>query len=170
MIKKISLIMLCLYLSVAYFIPDVAYASDEAVYECKQQLLQKFPNVEAIKKQFGNEAKWQARTVPSPHDPDLELRIDSMEYPGIRISTLGYTHGGEDSFFITSADVNKAGSVDFLGIDIGSAREVVIKTFGPPQKIDGNELIYYDESEYMVIKFIFEKGIVAGMRFDNYLD
>ena len=168
MIKRISLIMLCLFLSVMCF-SETAH-SFEALYECYEQLLHKFPNVEAIKKQFGDGAKWQVETMPSPHDANLKLRIDSMEYPGIKISTLGYEYEGGYNFFIVLLDVEKAGFIEFLGIDLGSAREVVVKTFGPPQKIDGNKLIYYDESEYMVIKFIFEKGIVAGMRFDNYLD
>ena len=167
-IKKTVLTALCLSLLMMCF-SETAY-SFEAIYECNEQLLQKFPNVEAIKNQFGDGAKWQARTTPSPHDPDLELRIDGMEYPGIEIHTVGFTLEGEEYFFLVLVSVEKAGIVDFLGLDVGSAREDVIKKFGSPREIDGNELIYYDDSEYMVIVFIIENSNVAGMKLINYLD
>ena len=168
MIRKTILTMLCLSLSLMCF-SEIAY-SFEAIYECYEQLLQKYPNVETIKKQFGDGATWQKRTIPSPHDDSIELQIDSMEYPGIEIRTVGFTHEGEESYFISLLDVKKAGFVKFGGIDLGSERKDVIKAFGKPQQIDGNKLIYYDESEYMVISFIIENEIVTGMRFDNYLD
>jgi len=168
MVKRIILAALCLSFFVVCF-SETAH-SFEAIYECNEQLLQKFPNVEAIKKHFGNEAKWQEKTIPSPHDDSLELRLNSMEYPGITINTLGYFLDDEHRFFLTLVNVEKAGIVDFLGIDLGSAREDVIKKFGEPQNIDGNELNYYDESEYMVITFILEEETVIGMKLINYLD
>jgi len=168
MIKKAILTALCLSLSVMC-ISETAHGF-EAIYECNEQLLQKFPNVEAIKKQFGDGAKWQESTMPSIHDANLELQLKNMEHPGIEIRTLGYILEGEDRFFITLADVNKAGFVEFLGIDVGSVREDVVKKFGEPQQIDGNELIYHDEDEFTFIKFVVENGIVTEMRLNNYLD
>jgi hypothetical protein len=152
------------------YFSGIAYSSDEVVYKCQEQLLQKYPNVEAIKKQFGAEAKWQEETQPSIHDDTLELQIKNMEYPGIEIGTLGYAWEGEYRFFITLLGVKKAGFVTFLGLDVGSAREEAIKTFGGPQEIDGNELIYHDEAEYTYIIFTIEKNNVAEMKFVNYLD
>ena len=93
MTKKFYLLVLLLF--IAPLISGTAQAdSSKAIYECNNQLLQRFPNVEAIKNQFGDGATWQARTAPSPHDDNLELRIDGMEYPGIEIHTVGFTlHG-----------------------------------------------------------------------------
>ena len=167
--KKLVLAVLCLSLFAACT-PGIAYGSDETIDECREQLLQKYPNVEAIKAQFGSEAKWQESTTPSIHDPDLELQITGMEYPGIEISTLGYSNAGEDRYFITKLYVKKAGLVDFMGVDVGSSRENVIATFGKPQEIDGNILIYHTESEYIYIRFTIENNKVAEMIFNAYLD
>ena len=168
MVKRTILAVLCLSVFLMCF-SETAH-SFEAMYECYEQLLQEFPNVEAIKKRFENTAEWHVETVPSPHDADLKLRIDSMVNPGIEISTLGYTLEGEDYYFLILMDVKESGFVKFGGIDLGSASEDVIEAFGPPQQVDGNELLYYDESEYMVIKFILEEEIVVGMVLNNYLD
>ena len=56
------------------------------------------------------------------------------------------------------------------GIDVGAAREEVIKTFGEPQEIDGNELIFHNEAAYTYIVFTVEKNTVAEMKFNVYLD
>jgi len=169
MTKKFYLLVLLLF--IALLTSGTAQAhSPEAIYELNDQLRQKFPNVEAIKEQFGDEAKWQARTAPSLHDDNLELRIDSMEYPGIEISTVGFTLDGEVYFFLVLVNVEKAGYVKFLDLDVGSARADVIRAFGEPQQVEGNELTYFDDSEYMVVKFIIENNNVAGMRLINYLD
>ena len=167
--KKIFMAVLCLSLF-AVFYPGIAYGTDEAIDKCIEQLLQKYPNVEAIKTQFGSEAEWQERTMPSIHDPDLELQITDMIHPGIEITTLGYTHGGEHSFLITKMHPKKAGIVDFLAVDVGSARDDVIKAFGEPQKIDENMLIYHSESEYVYIRFTIENNVVAEMRYNSYPD
>ena len=169
MSKKIILAVLCLFLSVVCF-SGIAYSFEEALNECYEQLLQKYPNVEAIKKQFGAEAKWQERTEPSIHDKTLKLQINNMEYPGINIRTLGYTIEGEDRFIITLVDVKKAGFVKFGGIDVGSAREDVIKEFGKPQKIEGNKLIFHTDSEYFYITFTVDNNKVVEMKFDSYPD
>ena len=167
--KKIILAALCLSLSVMCF-SGAAFGSDEAIYDCQEQLLQKYPSVEAIKKQFGAEARWREETQPSIHDPTLELQITHMEYPGMEIDTLGYVLEGEERFFITLLAVKKAGFVTLLGVDVGSAREEVIKTFGDPQEIDGNGLVYRDEAEFVYIKFTIEENGVAEMRYVVSLD
>lgn len=149
---------------------DAAIQTIDAINKCRDQLLQKYPSVEAISKQFGDGAKWQEKTIPSPHDENLELQIKNMEYPGIEIHTLGYTLEDEDRFFIISLRVKEAGYVDFLKVDIGSAREDVIKSFGKPQKIEGNVLMYHDEAEFYLISFTIENNVVVKMRFDCYPD
>ena len=147
------------------------YRLDNAIYECYDRLLQKYPSAEAISKHFGGEAKWQKDAVPSPHDENLKLIINDMEHPGIKISTLGYSYEDEDCFFITRMDVKKAGLENFLGIDIGSAKEDVIKTFGPPRIIEGDKFIYHDsESESNRLTFTIKNGSVAEMKYDKYLD
>jgi hypothetical protein len=168
MIKKIILMALCLSLPVMC-LSDIAYGF-EAIYKCREQLLQKYPSVEAIKKQFGDRAKWQEKTMPSPHGGDLELQIRNMVYPGIMINTLGYTIEGEDSFFIILLSVEKAGFVKFLGVDIGSDRADVIKNFGNPQGIERVELTYHDEAEFYLITFTIENNKVVGMKFETYMD
>ena len=154
----------------AAFIPGTTYASDAIIYECNQQLLQKYPDVEAIKSQFGSEAEWQESTMSSMHDASLELLIREMEYPGISIIAVGYTLEGEDRHFIVKLHTQKAGFVDFLGIDVGAAREEVIRTFGEPQEIDENELIFHDEAQYTYIIFAIENNTVMEMKFNVYLD
>ena len=170
MIKKI---VLCLSL-LAVCCPGMVWGSDEAIdkaiNECREQLLQKYPNVEAIKVQFGSKAQWQEETQPSIHEPDLELQINNMEYPGIEIATLGYSNEGEYIFFITKVQVKKAGIVDFSGIDVGSSREDVLKTFGEPREIDGNVLVYCDEGGFNYLRFTIEKNQLTEMRFNTYLD
>ncbi|MCL1941322.1 MAG: hypothetical protein FWG09_05205 [Synergistaceae bacterium] len=168
MIKKIILAAICLALCVMY-LPETARGFDE-IYECSGQLLEQYPNLEAIKKQFGAEAKWEKSSMPSPHDPNLELQINSMEHPGMAIRTMGYTVDGEDRFLILLADVKKAGLVKFLEIDIGSSKEDVIKNFGEPQAIEGNQLIYQDEAEFCLITFTVENNAVVEMRFNSYPD
>ena len=167
--KTLPLAAFCVSLLAAYF-QGTTYGSDQIIYECDQQLLQKYPNVEAIKSQFGNEAKWRETTMSSIHDANLELLITEMDYPGIAITTVGYTLEGEDRNFIVKLHTQKAGFVDFLGIDVGAAREEVLKTFGEPREIDGNELIFHDEALYTYIVFTLEKNTVAEMKFTVYLD
>ena len=150
--------------------PGFAYGSDETIYECSGQLMEKYPNVETIKEQFGDEAKWLEETCPSIHDDTLELRINNMEYPGIEIRTLGYDWDEEYRFFITLMDVKKEGFVEFLGIGIGSGKEDVIKKFGEPDTAEENELIYHDEAEYNFITFTFEDNRVTEMKFVADLD
>jgi hypothetical protein len=168
--KKIILVVVCLSLLVI-FSPEHGYCSDEAIFECVEQILQKYPNVEAIKKQFGDQAKWQRETEPSPHDPDLELIINNMESPGIEIRTMGYSWEDEDSFFITLLDVKKEGCVEFHGIDIGSNRDDVIKTFGKPYTTEGNKL-HYEDSDMgnIAIEFILIENKVAEMILRTFVD
>ena len=167
--KKVVIAALCLSLFAA-FSPGIAFGSDEAIDKCREQLLQKYPSVEAIKTHFGSEAELQERTMPSIHDPDLELKITDINYPGIEITTMGYQNEGEYIFMITKVLAKKAGIVDFSGIYVGSAREDIIKVFGEPQKIDENMLIYHSESEYVYIRFTIENNSVAEMRFNTYPD
>ena len=166
--KKIILTALCLFLSLM-FSYEIALGSD-AISELHEQLSQKFPDLEEIRINFGGQAKWQRSTMPSPHDDSLELEINKMEYPGIEIITLGYTYENEDYFFINSAHVKEAGIVDFLGIDVGSARADVIKRFGKPSSIEGNKLSYVNESGYLEVIFIIKNNKVAEMSFNNYVD
>ena len=167
--KTLPLAAFCASLLAACF-PGTAYASDAIIYECNQQLLQKYPNMEAIKSQFGSGAEWQESTMSSMHDASLELLITEMEYPGISIIAVGYTLEGEDRHFIVKLHTQKMGIVDFLGVDVGAAREEVIKTFGEPQEIDGNELIFHDEATYTYIIFAIENNTVVEMKFNVYLD
>ena len=169
MLKKIVLAAICISLFVLYF-PEITHSYDDAMDELFEQIINEFPNLEAIKNRFGDGAKWQESTIPSPHDDTLELQIKNMEYSGVEINTLSYVYDDEESFFITLLNVKKAGIVKFLGLDVGSARDDVIKTFGEPQIIEGNELIYHDEDEFNFIKFVIENNEVTEMRFIRYLD
>ena len=168
MLKKIILTALCVSLPVIC-LSGVANGF-EAIYDCYEQLLQKYPSVEAIKEQFGDGAKWEERTIPSIHDSSVELKITSMEYPGIEIRTLGFTVDGEDSFIIILLRVGEAGFVKFLEAGIDSAREDVVKNFGEPQKIEGNTLIYQDEAEFYLITFTTENNKVVAMSFASFPD
>jgi len=169
MSNKIILTVFCIFLSVMYF-AEIAH-SFETVDECYKKLVRKFPSVEAIKAEFGDRAIWEERTEPSPHDNNLILRITYMSYPGIEISTMGYTWEGKDSFFITSLNVYKAGIVNFSGIDIGSARISVIRKFGRPVSNKNNELRYEDDTTGdMSITFIIEIDKVVEIRFTSYPD
>jgi len=167
--KKIILTALCLSLSLMFSYGN-ALGSEDAISELNEQLSQKFPNLEEIRINFGGKAKWQKSTMPSPHDDNLELEINKMEYPGIEIITLGYTYENEDYFFLNFVRVKEAGIVDFLGIDVGSARVDVIKRFGEPSSIEGNKLSYENESGYFEVIFIIEDNKVAEMSFNNYVD
>ena len=164
MSKKILAVLL-LYLSLMCF-SGIAYAAEDPIDELYEQLMEKYPNVEAIKEQFGAEAEWQEETFPSLHDDTIELIIRRMEYPGIEISTLEMG----DSCSVALVNVKKAGYVDFLGIDIDSAKEDVTKKFGEPQQIEGDQLIYHNESEYTYITFTLENNQVAEMRYVIYTD
>ncbi|MCL2768305.1 MAG: hypothetical protein FWE49_06240 [Synergistaceae bacterium] len=168
MVKRIILATFCLTLLVTCF-SEVARSS-EVISECSEQLLQKYPSIEAIEEQFRDGAKWQEKTVPSPHDSNLELHIKTMEYPGISIGTLEYTSDDEYRYFIISVDVEKAGFVDFLGIDIGSTAGDVKKIFGEPQQIEGNMLAYEDDNGFYLICFIIENNKVKEMKFRTFLD
>ena len=146
---------------------NIVHGSDDAISLFMRQLGQKYPNAEAIKEQFGAEAKWRTQTEPNPEDPNLIL---NMEYPGIEISTMSWTWEDESRFYIIAADVKKAGLFDFLGIDIGSAQKDVISKFGEPQRIRGNKLIYQEESGYIDIIFIIKDDKVIEMKYLCYPD
>jgi len=152
------------------FCPEIACSFDDAIYESYEYLLQKYPNVEAIRQQFGDRAEWRQTTESSPHDASIELKFNYIEYPGIEIHTLEFALEDEDRFYITWVSVGKAGFINLGGIDIGSAREDVIKQFGAPYEIEGNELIYQDESSYTTITFTIENNNVAEMTFFNHVD
>ena len=169
MFKNIVLVVLLLSLSVMC-LPEIAHAADETIYELSEHLSSKFPSIEAIKEKFGDEAKWQEETMPSPHDPNLTLHINHMNNPGMEIRTMGYSLEDGDRLLILLLDAKKAGFVDFLGVDIGSSKEDVIKKFGSPQIIEGNELHYQDENEFCLVTFTVVNNKVAGMRFNSYPD
>ena len=99
----------------------------EAVDEYWDRFSQEFPNVEAIRQRFGDQARLTERTAPGI---DVMVNIKEMEYPGIKISTAGFTVWGENKFYIYLMDVTEPGLMDFTGIDIGSSREDVIERFG----------------------------------------
>jgi hypothetical protein len=146
-------------------------ANDEAINACFDQVYEKFPDAETIKKHYGDKAKVRETSNPSPHDKNLELKMMSLSYPGMEISTLSYSQEGDDRFIILSLHVAKAGLVDFLGIDIGSAKEDVQKKFGAPDSVEKNELHYVDdESGNLSIIFVLDKDKVAEMRFANNVD
>ena|GEM_PF-2137745 len=168
MFKRIILATFCLFLSVMYF-SGIAF-SFQAIYDCYEQLLQKYPSVEAIKEQFGDGAKWNESIVPSIHDSSLELKIISMEYPGIEIRTLGYSIEGENSFSIVLLRVGEAGFVKLLEVGIDSSKEEVLSNFGEPQRIEENTLFYHDEAEFYLITFTIENNKVAAMSFANFPD
>ena len=73
---------------------------EDAIYECYNNLLQKFPNAEAIKRQFGDNAAWREGTEQSPHDEELDIHYKHVEYSGIEIYTMGYNYACEDYFII----------------------------------------------------------------------
>ena len=169
MLKRITMTAFCLVLLVLCF-SGIAYSTGDAIDEVFSQLQQKYPSLQAIKKQFGEEAKWQRSTKPSPHDPDLELVFNDMVYPGIEIHTLGYSMEDEEKFSVIEVDVKKAGLVDFYGIDIGSNKKDVRSKFGEPQESKGGKLIYHDENEFIYITFVIKNNKVAGMQYQNYPD
>ena len=148
---------------------DADYSKSLSIDEFSEQLLQKYPGVEAIKKQFGDEANWRRTTESSPHEEDLELISNTMEYPGIEIRTMEYTYQGEDRFFITLTDVTKAGFVTFLGIDIGSSEEDVVKNWGSPDETSSNKLTY-NALAYSYTVFTIENNKVARMTYTAPLD
>jgi hypothetical protein len=167
--RKIILTAICLSLSVAFF-PVIALGSEDAISELNDQLSQRFPGLEEVRNSFGDRAKWQSSTFPNPHDDNIELVLDTMEHPGIEIRTVRYTYENEERFFLTLVRVKAADIVDFLGIDVGSARADVIKRFGEPPRSEGNKLIYENESGYTEIVFTVEGNKIAEMAFNNYLD
>ena len=168
MIKKIILAALCLSLCVVCS-PEITYGF-EAINELNRQLLEKYPNIETVKKQFGAEARWHEKIVPSPHDPNLDLVITYMEHPSIEIRTMGYTNEDGDRFFMLLTAVKEAGIVKFLGIDIGSTWQDVKNKFGEPQAIEGNKLVYEDEAGFYIVNFIIQNNVVAEMNFNSYPD
>ena len=167
--RKIIPAIICLSLAVACF-PEIARGNEYALYDCYDELSQRFFSLEAIKEQFGDQAEWQERTEQSSHGDDIEIKIFVMLYPGVTIEALGFTYDNEDRFFLTALGVDRAGYVDFLGIDIGSSRENVIKTFGEPDGIEENRLHYDDEADFTSIEFIVEDNMVAGMRLFSQVD
>ena len=176
MMKKLILAVFCLVLSASCF-PGVAYCNDEAIYECWEQLLERYPSAEALKEQFGshrygNDVTWEEATEPSPHDDSIELKYVSMSHPGIQVTVMGYTYEGEDKFFIVLVNVEEAGFGGFLGIDKGSSKADVLKTFGEPDSIEGSRLIYEDDDAgYLSIVFeLDDEDKVCRMRFVNHVD
>ncbi|MCL1876231.1 MAG: hypothetical protein FWF87_08255 [Synergistaceae bacterium] len=169
MFKKIVLVAFLLSLS-AIWLPEIVCAADETIYELSEQLSSKFPTVEAIKVKFGDGAEWEEETMPSPHDPGLTLYIKHMKHPEMEIRTMGYASEDGDRLIILFLNAKKAGFVDFLGVDIGSSKEDVVKKFGSPQETEGNELRYKDENEFCLVTFIVENNKVVRMSFSCYPD
>ena len=175
MMKKIILAVLCLVLSACF--PGVAHCNDEAILECWEQLLERYPSAEALKVQFGsdrygNDVTWEEATELDPHTGSNELKYTTISHPGIQITVMEFTVEGEDKFFITRVNVEEAGFGGFLGIDKGSSKEDLLKTFGEPDRIEDNRLIYEDdESGYLSIVFeLDDDDNVWRMIFENYVD
>jgi hypothetical protein len=156
----------------ALYCTNTAAAAQELpdpVAELASRIQLKYPNLGAIKNQFGDQAIWEKTTSPNLHVPGEMDIIRKMESPGIEIGTLEVPH--IDRFFTISVAVNNNYLEDFLGIDIGSSREDVIKTFGNRYETEGNNLIYYDlEAGYNVVVFVIENGTVIEMIYLLYVD
>ena len=60
----------------------------------------------------------------------------------------------------------------FLGIDKGSAKADVLKTFGEPDRIEDNRLVYEDdEAGYLTFSFeLDDEDKVCRMRFLSHVD
>jgi len=138
-------------------------AAQDPVSELGSRISQKYPNFEALKTQFGNQAEWQERTEPNMHDEKALDIIRVMNSPGIDISTLEAPH--IDRFFITSIFVKNSGIQDFLGIDIDSSRDDVIRIFGEAHEIEGNRLSYYNDSGHLGARFVIENDRVIEMSY-----
>ena len=129
---------------------------------------QKYPDLDAIKAQFGVQAKWEETTEPNLHEPEFNMIIRTMDSPGIEIQTLEIPQ--HDRFFITGIVVKSSGTQDFLGIYTGSSREDVITAFGDPHEIRDNKLIYRSECEFREVRFTIENNMVAEMMYLLFVD
>jgi len=140
----------------------------DPVSELGSRIDQKYPDLDAIKAQFGVQAKWVETTEPNLHEPEFNMIIRTMGSPGIDIQTLEIPQ--HDRFFITGIVVKSSGTQDFLGIYTGSSREDVITTFGDPHEIGDNKLIYRSECEFREVRFTIENNRVAEMIYLLFVD
>ena len=147
-------------------------SSDEAISSLRSQLDEKYPNLEAIRAQFGSgyygeDATWSETQEPSMHDDTIMLTTTWMMHPAIEIAA---TEVG-DNFFLVLVRVEEAGVLDFLGIDKGSSKEDVIRAFGEPDSSDDASLHYEDVSGYTNVRFeLDDNDNVWRMRYAVYLD
>ena len=141
---------------------------DDPLMELGSIISQKYPDVGAIKKQFGNEAIWEESTEPNRHDEGALNIIRTMKSPGIEIVTLEVPH--YESFWVISVVVENSGIEEFLGIDIGFSRGDVINAFGDPHETQDNKFIYSDEEGFYYVDFTIENDKVTEMRFLLFVD
>ena len=174
--KKFTVCFLVAVMVLAVSCAPALASNDEAIYALSEELYRRFPNVNAMKAQFKAEdygdVTWDETEEPSPHDDTLMLKHARMTHPFFEIATTSYTYEGEEKFFLTYVKVEEAGFVDFLGIDKGSSKADVIKTFGEPDSADDEGLYYEDDDAgYINITFILDDDDdVWRMRYASYLD
>lgn len=131
-----------------------------------------FPSREAIDARFGDRGRWSTRMLVSIHDGVSKYKQDTMDYPGIRIQLVDF----RSEILVHRVDVQRRGLFSFLGIDIGSSRNDVIRRFGKPFDADAGRLHYGlsedDEIAYPVagLDIYTKNGRVTRMIYGEYFD
>ena len=173
--KKKVLFMVTLIMALGMFsftvmAADVTPSAGDPVGTLRLRLLEKYPGEEAVRRQYGPVGSWTFSYAPNRHDPASQNKHSTMVIPGSLEIDI-FVNDDNGLFFLTRVEVADEGFVNFLGIDIGSAGEDVIKAFGTPVRAGGNELYYEDpESGYTDVTFTIENNKVTKMVYEATLD
>jgi len=150
----------------------------DLVAEIRNILEEKYHSIEAIRAIFGSQANWEETAEHDTGHPNPQITSFELDYimvsPGAEIRGLSrwyvYADGRvEFQHIILDFSIENSGIQDFLGIDVGSSREDVIRRFGDPQiireaEIEGNRIVYSDHFwGSHTVSFIIENDRVIKM-------
>lgn len=150
-------------------IEDQFVLSEEVKEFCDLLMVDPDDGIRQLLKPYGEPDSISVEIAPNKHDPETKDEVHTAEYKDGKVVIYSVPHMGRN--FLLEVTLTGKFWPDFLPRQIGKSSKEITGYFGEPNRVTGNDLIYYCSLEAdQYLQFHMSLGRLARLEIKGWVD